>query len=134
MIMKKLIENKEQCKLCGDILISKSTHNKKSCSCGNLTVDGGMDYIKRNWKQKDSFIELSVETNERNWINDEVEIDFEVPQSIQNLINELEKLDDAEDYAYFNYSEALDCAAKELVKNGKLTKFQWDKLCARYEG
>ena len=59
--MKKLVENKAQCKLCGDILVSESTHDKKTCSCGNLTVDGGLDYIKRNWKQDDSFIEMSVE-------------------------------------------------------------------------
>lgn len=86
------------------------------CSCGNLVVDGGLDYIRRSWKQENSFIELSVETQGRNWINDEIEIDFDVPKGVQDLINELEKLDDEEDYSYFNYSDALDCAAKELVK------------------
>ena len=133
-MMKKLVENKAQCKLCGDILLSELTHDKKTCNCGNLTIDGGLDYIRRSWKQENSFIELSVETLGRNWINDEIEIDFDVPKGIQDLINELEKLDDAEDYAYFNYSDALDCAAKELVKKGKLTTSQWNKLCAKYDG
>ena len=68
------------------------------------------------------------------WINKEIDIDFEVPKSLQNLIDELENLDDEENYAYFNYSEALDDGAKELVVKGKLTKEQWDLLCARYGG
>ena len=66
------------------------------------------------------------------WINNEIEIDFEVPKSLQNLIDKLEKYDAAEDYTYFNYSEALDDGAKELVVRGKLTKEQWDLLCAKY--
>ena len=42
------------------------------------------------------------------WINDDIVIDFPLPQSMLYLIEELEKLDAEEDYAYFNYAEALD--------------------------
>ena len=49
------------------------------------------------------------------WINDDIVIDFPLPQSMLYLIEELEKLDAEEDYAYFNYAEALDTGAKELI-------------------
>lgn len=84
--------------------------------------------------RNESFVELSIGIQGHNWINDEIEIDFDVPKSLQYLIDELEKLDAAEDYAYFNYSEALDDGAKELVVQGKLTKEQWDLLCTKYNG
>lgn len=69
-----------------------------------------------------------------NWINDEIKLSFKLPRSLQPLVKKLEELDRAQNYAYFNYSEALDCAAKELVAKGRLTHRQWDELCARYVG
>lgn len=66
------------------------------------------------------------------WIDDSVVLDFKIPRSIQYLIEKLEEFDAAEDYAYFNYSEALDDGAKELVARGRLTVEQWDLLCAKY--
>lgn len=49
-----------------------------------------------------------------NWIKKEVIIDFDVPSSVQYLIDLCEKANSEEDYAYFNYEEALDYACKEL--------------------
>jgi len=69
-----------------------------------------------------------------NWINEAVKIDFPLPKGLLSLIEKLEELDACEDYAYFNYSEALDNAAKELVVKGRLSPIQWDLLCARYDG
>lgn len=68
------------------------------------------------------------------WINDEIEVSFELPRSLQYLVKKLEELDQAQNYAYFNYSEALECAAKELVAKGRLSMKQWDILCAKYDG
>ena len=68
------------------------------------------------------------------WINDDIVIDFPLPQSMQYLIEELEKLDAEEDYAYFNYAEALDTGAKELYRRGTLTRKQWNQLCLKYDG
>ena len=68
------------------------------------------------------------------WINDDIVIDFPLPQSMLYLIEELEKLDAEEDYAYFNYAEALDTGAKELYRRGTLTRKQWDQLCLKYDG
>lgn len=57
--MSKIKRNRAKCKLCGDILESTYTHDSVTCKCGNLSVDGGHDYIKRSFKRPGSFIELS---------------------------------------------------------------------------
>lgn len=69
-----------------------------------------------------------------NWIRDDVQIDFYLPKSMLYLIEELEKLDEAEDYGYFEVADALDVGAKELVRRGTLTHKQWDLLCLKYVG
>jgi len=43
-----------------DMLVSKHRHDFVTCSCGNLHVDGGKDYIKRGVRDGwDSVEELS---------------------------------------------------------------------------
>lgn len=43
----KIIKNVIRCKICGDIIESKSVHDYRSCSCGKCAVDGGHDYLRR---------------------------------------------------------------------------------------
>ena len=50
---------KIKCKKCGDVIESKSRHDFKSCSCGAVSVDGGLDYIRR-CGEADDYEELSV--------------------------------------------------------------------------
>jgi hypothetical protein len=45
--MIKVIRNACFCFLCGTLLESKSVHDFVYCRCGNLSVDGGLEYIKR---------------------------------------------------------------------------------------
>lgn len=55
-----VITNKAKCNICGDIIESKHVHDFKTCSCGNVSVDGGRDYLRRCYKKdKDSYTELS---------------------------------------------------------------------------
>lgn len=42
-----IISNKVKCKSCGDIIESKTTHDFKTCKCGKVSVDGGLEYLKR---------------------------------------------------------------------------------------
>ena len=56
----KIIKNAAQCKLCGDILVSEHRHDFKTCSCGEICVDGGRSYIKRGYRtSSDNIIDLS---------------------------------------------------------------------------
>lgn len=45
--MKKIIRNIIKCKKCGEILESNNTHDFKTCGCGSVSVDGGLEYLKR---------------------------------------------------------------------------------------
>lgn len=38
------------CHLCEDFIRSNNKHDFKYCSCGNVAVDGGSWYAKRNFK------------------------------------------------------------------------------------
>jgi len=43
----KILRNRAVCLRCNTEIESKSTHDFVTCKCGNLSVDGGLDYIKR---------------------------------------------------------------------------------------
>ena len=57
--MRKIIKNAIQCKLCGDIIESTDRHQYVTCKCGACAVDGGHDYLRRSFKDKDCYIDLS---------------------------------------------------------------------------
>lgn len=46
-----IISNKAKCNKCGEIVESKHRHDFVRCSCKNLAVDGGKDYLKRMYKE-----------------------------------------------------------------------------------
>lgn len=65
--MKKIIKNSIKCNICGDIIVSKDTHDNVTCKCGACSVDGGNSYLKRGYKNsEDDFTDLSeyMEVNE----------------------------------------------------------------------
>ena len=57
--MQKIIKNSIQCKLCGDIIESTDKHQYVECKCGACAVDGGHDYLRWCFKDKDCYIDLS---------------------------------------------------------------------------
>lgn len=58
--MKKIIKNSIKCNLCGDIIVSKHTHDKVTCKCGACSVYCGNSYLKRGYANSDTdFTELS---------------------------------------------------------------------------
>ena len=53
-------KNAIKCKLCNDIIESKSVHDFVTCSCGNVSVDGGHEYLRRCFRyNQDDYEELS---------------------------------------------------------------------------
>ena len=57
--MRKIIKNAIQCKICGDIIESTDGHQYVTCKCGACAVDGGHDYLRRSFRDKDCYIDLS---------------------------------------------------------------------------
>ncbi len=72
--MEKIKENKAQCLLCKDIIESKYRHDFVTCSCGNLSVDGGKDYIKRSVENTNGWVDLSTTEDE---VKEKIEEDYE---------------------------------------------------------
>ena len=60
----KIIKNAIQCKLCGEIIESRDVHEYVQCKCGACSVDGGLCYLRRGFRDKDCFIELSITEGE----------------------------------------------------------------------
>lgn len=56
--MSNIVRNVIKCKLCGDIIESKSVHDFVTCSCGAVSVDGGHDYLRR-CGNRDDYEDLS---------------------------------------------------------------------------
>lgn len=58
--MRKIIKNAIKCNHCGDVIESKSRHQFVECSCKTVYVDGGLDYLRRGFKNsQDDYTELS---------------------------------------------------------------------------
>lgn len=55
--MPKVLVNKARCLACGDIVESRTVHDFRRCSCEALAVDGGLDYVRRVYR--DEYEELS---------------------------------------------------------------------------
>lgn len=43
----KIVRNAARCNHCGDVIESTYRHNFVTCSCGRVSVDGGLDYLRR---------------------------------------------------------------------------------------
>lgn len=57
---KKIIKNQARCRLCANLVISAHVHDYRSCKCGEISVDGGNDYLRRTANNFANVEELSV--------------------------------------------------------------------------
>ena len=60
-----LTRNSVMCLKCGDEISSVHVHDFKSCSCGNVAVDGGLHYTRRvfitdEWEDTSTYEEPTV--------------------------------------------------------------------------
>lgn len=46
----RLVRNAIRCLSCNDFIESQSRHDFVSCSCGRVSVDGGLEYNRILWK------------------------------------------------------------------------------------
>lgn len=52
----KLTQNAARCLVCGDVVVSAHRHDFQTCQCGLLSVDGGLEYERRAFRD-DTLIE-----------------------------------------------------------------------------
>jgi hypothetical protein len=55
-----IITNRAFCKLCRVEVESKSVHDFRSCKCGNLSVDGGREYLRRCFRDESTVVDTSI--------------------------------------------------------------------------
>jgi hypothetical protein len=55
----RILRNAVRCKRCGTIVESTHRHDFKTCPCGAVSVDGGLDYLRRVSSREMPFDELS---------------------------------------------------------------------------
>lgn len=60
----KIIRNAAKCLKCGDTIESTHQHDFVRCSCGNLFVDGGKEYLRRGFVHRSMIEELAEEVDE----------------------------------------------------------------------
>ena len=58
------MRNRAKCKLCKDIVESFHVHDYVTCSCGEIAVDGGLQYLKAVAKNWENFLRVDDEGNE----------------------------------------------------------------------
>jgi tRNA(Ile2) C34 agmatinyltransferase TiaS len=51
--------NRAKCTRCNTVVESKHKHDFVTCKCGNLSVDGGLDYKKRTYNEAEQWLEVA---------------------------------------------------------------------------
>ena len=79
-----LLSNEARCLLCEDVIRSMHGHDFRSCSCGNLSVDGGLNYrkrcIKNGWDTMEELSEFYEEEYAPDWLQEGYVEDFSKQQ------------------------------------------------------
>lgn len=58
------MRNRAKCKLCQSIIESYHRHDYVTCKCGEISVDGGLEYFKCSANDFSNFIRIDDEGNE----------------------------------------------------------------------
>lgn len=55
------------CRKCGDRIFSRAQHDFHPCSCGNVCVDGGFEYMRYLWKDGEipKLVEMEIEQTKK---------------------------------------------------------------------
>ena len=57
---KMILRNSAKCLSCKEEIESRHRHDYVSCSCGNVSVDGGKDYLKRSVRDSSLYQDTSM--------------------------------------------------------------------------
>lgn len=56
----KIIKNAIRCNVCGEEIESRHVHDFVTCRCGACSVDGGREYLRRCFRERDCYTDISV--------------------------------------------------------------------------
>ena len=55
-----IIKNAIRCNVCGEEIESRHVHDFVTCRCGACSVDGGHEYLRRCFRTRDCFTDISI--------------------------------------------------------------------------
>jgi hypothetical protein len=55
----RLLRNAAECGRCQDLIVSEHRHDFRSCKCGAIFVDGGLEYQRYGFREPGDFTDLS---------------------------------------------------------------------------
>lgn len=65
MSEQRIVRNALYCRLCDTEIESTHVHDFRACQCGNVFVDGGLEYVRYGWRDSDeSSFEVRTEYEE----------------------------------------------------------------------
>jgi len=54
-----------RCKICEDVLFSRARHDYRTCSCGKVSVNGGIEYFQvKSWGPVPEKVKLDLKVTE----------------------------------------------------------------------
>lgn len=60
-----ILVNMIKCNNCKDEIFSRSVHDFNSCTCGRVSVDGGMEYLRRVCENSADYTEMSYSLEDK---------------------------------------------------------------------
>ena len=126
--MKKIIKNAIQCKLCGEIIESTDRHQYVTCKCGACSVDGGHDYMRRSFRDKDCYIDLSVTVPLTEYKIERLQALLNPTTTLADTYYETLEDINAIKYHYYDYMVTEPINADEELK--RLPSANYDLCCA----
>ena len=66
----KILRNRVECALCHDVIESLHRHDYRVCSCGEIFIDGGLDYLRRGAVHPVNLIDHSETQDECSFCRD----------------------------------------------------------------
>jgi len=116
--MEKIIVNRIRCKRCGDVIESMYTHDFKLCQCGAVGIDGGKEYLRREFDSEEDYQELSVVIEEVEIAKIRTQMEHMTTSEFTELLNQTENPDERELYSVV-FNTILQQKQQEVIKANK---------------
>ncbi len=117
------MRNRAKCKLCTEVIESKTINDYVSCSCGEISIDGGLEKYSASARNFDNFFRIDDEDNEISVIvkdkeNDIVPIKLTKRDLLETLDEMIKRIEDLPPIAMSTYINHYDyCSLLILMQS-----------------
>jgi len=116
--MEKIIINRIRCKQCGNVIESMYTHDFKLCQCGAVGIDGGKEYLRREFDSEEDYQELSVVIEDVEIAKIRTQLEQMTTSEFTELLKQTENPDERELYSVV-FNTILQQRQRQIIKANK---------------